>query len=561
MLILVLGFYDRSNLGDEMFKEALIKLLPNDQLFFHNTHSYNETSIETSCKYDAIICGGGDIINEYFYEKITVIINGFNKPIFGIGIGIPFRPLTSTFHVDYFDQLIIREKTDLLTLQKRLGSQYVHYLPDLAFTLDYKRTHRWTSGKTIGVFLAQSLFKHHQIVFALTALLNTLLNKGYNVKLYRFNTSDEECENDGIINKYIYETLVPDHGDNIYDDQKIYNTAEMLNQISNINYAICVRFHAHIFCTMMKVPFISIAATRKVHLLMEENNLEDLSIKIKMDNNWKPFKLDVNQCIDKFNYLTKNDRVIHKKVAYINKQNRLLWKHSKIEALIKFSEKKTIGVNSIFRIDPEVVIKRTIKLFKELGYKNNITAETSLTQDHAQLIATNMCFWLTNDPSNKYVYGTILNMKQTPDKFRDMIYWIYDDNSKLYLQNSGKFNLDYIQQNSFRDLHRAGWQYVIDYFTVLSSPYGVLLDTYLDRTFGWSKDIMKSSGIIPYTSPWVGFVHHTFETAYTEYNNVNMIKDQDFIISLHYCKGIYVLSKYLKDWWVDKLKKLVFPVY
>jgi len=77
--LLVLGFYGKGNLGDEMFKETI----PD----FKGDLS----------EYDAIICGGGDIYNEYFMKKIEQILtrlpNGFQKPVYLLGVGIPYLSL------------------------------------------------------------------------------------------------------------------------------------------------------------------------------------------------------------------------------------------------------------------------------------------------------------------------------------------------------------------------------------------------------------------------------------------------------------------------------------
>jgi hypothetical protein len=49
-------------------------------------------------------------------------------------------------------------------------------------------------------------------------------------------------------------------------------------------------------------------------------------------------------------------------------------------------------------------------------------------------------------------------------------------------------------------------------------------------------------GLIPYKRKWIGFVHHTFDTSFSEYNCDNLIKCKEFVESLEYCSGIIVLS-------------------
>jgi hypothetical protein len=63
---------------------------------------------------------------------------------------------------------------------------------------------------------------------------------------------------------------------------------------------------------------------------------------------------------------------------------------------------------------------------------------------------------------------------------------------------------------------------------------------------------MIEAGIIPYKSNWIGFIHHTLYQDESGYNCVELLKCKEFIESLKCCKGLIVLSNYLKE----KLLKL-----
>jgi hypothetical protein len=92
----------------------------------------------------------------------------------------------------------------------------------------------------------------------------------------------------------------------------------------------------------------------------------------------------------------------------------------------------------------------------------------------------------------------------------------------------------------------------------------LLLDMYIDRTFHWNADVNKILEIIPYTKSWIGFVHHTFDTSFSDYNCDNLLKSPDFLESLKMCKGLIVLSRYLKDKFDEELGKIGYsevPVY
>lgn len=206
--ILVLGYYDRHNLGDEMFKIAISKIFEKMVCHFISTDDFNGNNND----YDYIICGGGDIINNYFHDKIKNIIKGFEGNIFALGIGIPYRILIHEGYLDIYDHVFIREKTDLLRIQRRLGSQYAHYLPDLAFVLDApknntKNKYKIEGSNLIGIFLIQSIYNIKHIIYQLIKLFEYILDKGHTLVFYAFNTSDNIEESDNIINNEIYEIL------------------------------------------------------------------------------------------------------------------------------------------------------------------------------------------------------------------------------------------------------------------------------------------------------------------------------------------------------------------
>jgi hypothetical protein len=85
------------------------------------------------------------------------------------------------------------------------------------------------------------------------------------------------------------------------------------------------------------------------------------------------------------------------------------------------------------------------------------------------------------------------------------------------------------------------------------------LDISIDRTFHWKHDILKLCGVIPYTSDWIGFLHHTFDETFSKNNNVELFKNETFMTSLASCKGIFVMSYYLQAQVKNALAKVGFP--
>jgi hypothetical protein len=94
--------------------------------------------------------------------------------------------------------------------------------------------------------------------------------------------------------------------------------------------------------------------------------------------------------------------------------------------------------------------------------------------------------------------------------------------------------------------HRSGWEYAIAYLESLHNPHGVLLDTFIERTFCWSPQ-----GPRPNTEPWIGFIHIPPRIPrwffYEQANEVIFASDH-WKKSAPYCKGLFTLSQYHKKY-------------
>lgn len=94
-----------------------------------------------------------------------------------------------------------------------------------------------------------------------------------------------------------------------------------------------------------------------------------------------------------------------------------------------------------------------------------------------------------------------------------------------------------------------GWAYAmsgIEAYRVNSDPTAILLDSYVDRTFS-PEFINTPNTLLPYSRPWIGFVHHTFDTTFSLNNCVTLFQTAKFLSSLPMCKGLIALSVTLKN--------------
>lgn len=138
--ILILGYYDKLNFGDDIFKFVFDKYLRNFTIDICNLdllddiiNKLNSNIIEP---YDCIVIGGGDVINNYYFSdsRIEKIRDNFiNVPIYFYGIGLSYPSMLSA--LDIGDYYFIRNKTDYGIVKDRYSTHYTNYTPDLAYFL------------------------------------------------------------------------------------------------------------------------------------------------------------------------------------------------------------------------------------------------------------------------------------------------------------------------------------------------------------------------------------------------------------------------------------------
>jgi hypothetical protein len=94
-------------------------------------------------------------------------------------------------------------------------------------------------------------------------------------------------------------------------------------------------------------------------------------------------------------------------------------------------------------------------------------------------------------------------------------------------------------------LHRSGWEHALEPLYSLHDPRGVLFDGFLEATFCW-----RETGIV-YDKPWVGVIHNPHDmppwAGNGESTNRHLLKSQSWKKSRRNCRGLFVLSKALRD--------------
>lgn len=113
-----------------------------------------------------------------------------------------------------------------------------------------------------------------------------------------------------------------------------------------------------------------------------------------------------------------------------------------------------------------------------------------------------------------------------------------------------------IVDHNVRPEHRSGWKYAIECLTPLARPDGVLLDTFLEATFGWNVGAMLARGTLPYRDPWIGFLHNPPGIPeWHEYRTAPQVifTQPSWIESMKACRGILTLSEDFAAWVRERL--------
>lgn len=572
--VLLIGYYGQKNLGDDAFEFALTRF------FIKRNIEYSIIGVD-QLKYiendvTAVIFGGGDLVNDYFFQKIQPFIRAKFCPWYAISIGIPYPSLIEKGYLDDFNYIIHRNKIDYEMLKKRYGAR-VEWFPDMSFLLQDKEGNENRKTKNIGVFLSRHIYEsnpnYEKIVNELAKTLSHISKKcgffkrpTYQIYLYPFCTDGKENHDDRLINKDVFNKIVKyGHLNNVYcmDEIKVGDVKKLFD---TFHITICSRFHAHMFSVMSEVPFLSVYTTRKVDNLLDEIGNKKYSYCMKTINDI-PQELNSKILLDKFNMIEKDYDEYKNNISILNT------KYTK-----KIKEFKTVLTNLIFdkvKYEDNVIhkVKRIAEILvdelndlepnimDEIIYTNGAIYKyfNSKNSKNKENIAELISFILTNDRYSVYNYGLNEQIFTHEYNLFESCKWIHND----YLSNDfsrvdstndfsdskllNKVNIIYrkfkLINYSSENYHRSGWNYVMKNLQNFNNPTGILFDSYLDKTFGWESKFLSFARVIPYTEPWIGVFHHTVNTEYSENNLLTCFSNENFIKSLQYCKAIIVLSK------------------
>jgi hypothetical protein len=507
-----------------------------------------------------------------------------------------FLPERIFFLPDISYLLVKHKNLKEKTWESRNG--YSDYLQEKGIIENSRYTERWMSikdkiarfrksgKKIIAISLNRHIYspkyveEYKKIVGKMGDFVSQLILKDFVVVFLPYNTSfnvkieEQNMENDLFIhydvikevNKRVFNMALLDK---IVVVDMTLDVRDMLSLYDYFYLSVPMRFHACLFSTYKQVPMIPLFTTQKIYNLMLDFSWDFF---YEMEKNEKdiPVDLDVSRLIgllysllDNRTYSQGKQKLANICMNFFDKglQDGLI----KVEQIIgeDYSKIRTMGFSNQNNLLIEDTFSKITDYVESLGVLDFRLIKDSNARCN---VVSMVSYFLTKNVDSVYNHGLMEKMFQTVVgengeeqgvfSYRNEWLWIikdlqlskYNKRKPKIDKGNGYFHLNYLDQEDYSKVHRSGWQYVFENIQCLESPENpLLLDLYLDKTFHWKKEIYHLLNIIPYRQPWVGFIHHTMDTTFSEYNVKNMVKNPDFMESLPYCKGLIVLSNTLKQ--------------
>ncbi len=607
--ILVLGFYDRQNIGDDSYKIAMPRIFSKHHLHFKSADDLTDDDVYDSDgreKFDMIIVGGGDVINRYFMKRIKRVLRKFGGRIYAFSVGIPF-PSEGEKYLGLFDHIYARSRVDYDVAVNIVGSANVTYLPDVSIVFSRtgmslhgtRRLHFQAPGpprtKKIGICLAQPMFyKNPRGELILDKLVRSInrINSIQHIELhlFSFNYSTKESESDLVVNKKLFELLCNNHVPVINHTEYASTTVQgVLKLIDSMDLVVASRYHSVMFSVIQKRVFVPLYVSHKIDSLLEDLSYpKDLRLKMDVCPSYKPIDIDEDNILRSITRALNFDgRALkwldvpnYKPILYEMTQKKKM-KYIKVrQELISFPE----AISKCQHLLTNYLDITYDELQHFLDEHDRVKGKLPIKPDIETLdVARIISFIITGNIHSPYIWGLAENMQKDCFNLFEALDYIWKDWSQRVNNSSTKevyypyvkldrtvfVNVDSILKSNYSEYHRSGWAYAVggmmslDAISLQRKPK-LLLDTYLDRTFHWGMATLVTLGILPYNTPWMGFIHHTFDTTHSEFNCVNLFKNDVFRKSLTNCKGLISLTEYLASGLRNALDDIGFanvPVY
>ena len=583
--IFVIGYYEHANLGDESYKLTfeyfLKKYLVNCdyKLNFINCDKLQHYTFEET---DIIILGGGDVLNNYFLDKLIEKFNNKANKIIAVSVGLPYINLLKTNKLEILDYIFIRSEQDIELFSEYVDKTRIKYIHDLSMYIqdiklknseDYKKiTNRIKKieSKIVCISLNRHIYrkdkveKYDSVIETFVNFVKYLITFGFFVIFVPYNTNNVGNENDILIHNDVINKIKSNNVlllDSIINIDFTIQSHEILDLYKYSYTNVIMRYHACLFSIYSETPMLPVFTTRKIRNLLLDTHW-NYGYELDRDQEDIPINMDIKILIMRFSNIIEN-RMYKRLCNKLKDINNVIYsKNNNINYLIEIIKADYIKIKCV---KDDNTLSDLYKTLNKIAGVDDFRSIKDIELQECLVGVVN--YEITGKIDSVYTYGLQTKMFNDNFNYNEELKWIITDlkpRKKIYSNPSGLFNLGYIDQKDYSGAHRSGWEYVYQNIKYLNNNKSDLyLDLYVDRTFHWNKKINKILNIIPYTKNWCGFIHHAFDTTFSEYNCVNLLKNIDFIESLKFCKGIFVLSENLRNQFYDEFNKMDIkvPIY
>lgn len=289
MKISIIGWYGMNNVGDEAFRCVFRQ--------FFRGHELEFVTPPAPCNSpDIVILGGGAVASPFYLDNLP------DCPRYALGVDLAYESEVDLIAAKDFKGIVVRNVTDYEAVSEKVHCP-VWSSPDLAFYLRpsgtdilgryRQKTHK---SKVLGIFatdyvnpaidrpIAEFAEKAFSFKLQMAQQLDKLAEDGYEIVLVPCATGG--YGDDRRINLDIASFM--QHPPTIIFDT--IGPQSMIDLIADLDAAVCMRFHSHIFSVIAGTPFVSIEYTRKVKLFLEENNLTQATF-----GTWKNNEFDASR--------------------------------------------------------------------------------------------------------------------------------------------------------------------------------------------------------------------------------------------------------------------------
>lgn len=517
---LVVGYYNRGNTGDEMFKLAFEDIFHGRRLYFVSIYDLRENDITQNTS--TIIVGGGDVINEAFMEILLKSIKHFRGRIYAFSVGIHEDTGLKYLHV--FDHVFVRNNTDFQSCKTTIGSKNTTLMEDACFLMSHRRLRKLADdelgggGFRIGVILSRQAINDDNNK-PLDRLARAINNAKFPdlavIHIVPFNThvqSQRECDIGTCLElkSLLTREAICYHG--------VKNARDAASIVVNMNMNICMRYSAAMFSKA------SLGESRTVLYCVTP----------------KMIKLSWDSCCPTI-HATSSSKSMSKVLSKASFSYMSPYASTSSSAPMNFDILK----------EKRIMVK---PLFVPRSY-----CEIRLHFDSIARDPHTICHLLAGDVNSHHFPSLSKRMMERGDAFNceEAMKQIWNDvqlkvagvefapEQYHYAPSPVSENRIYIDF----DERISDWPLVIDGLMHMHAYRrfrhpDIYVDLYIDRTFHWGCNTYRRINRIPYLQDWIGILHHTFDTSH-EYNSTALFHNSDFIMSLSTCVCIVVFTEYL----------------